>query len=191
MVWQSFEGSLGTAWVWDKRRVRQQLPEHMGLGLFHFHKRKWVFTDPGWGGQWGLALLGHSPSSALCHHQVVLVLGGQPFPFRCNPPAPAQSRPGSSGGQQGGAPQPCSASLWAHSLGMGKCLAGWRCAGSCAVTHLAAPTTALDVGPWPPAIPARGDIEFSVCFASVIGQDAVKGGESAQGRGVKEIGKHY
>lgn len=31
--------------------------------------------------------------------------------------------------------------------GMGKCLAGWRCAGPCAVTHLAAPTTALDEGP--------------------------------------------
>lgn len=49
----------------------------------------------------------------------------------------------------------------------------------------------LDKGPRPPVIPTHGDIEFSVCFASVIGQDAVKGGESAQGRGVKEIGKHY
>lgn len=59
---------------------------------------------------------------------------------------------------------------------------------SCGVTHLGAPTAAPDRTP---AIPAPGDIEFSVCFASVIGQDAVKGGENVQGRGVKEIGRHY
>lgn len=57
------------------------------------------------------------------------------------------------------------------------------------MTHLGAPA-APDGAP-DPAIPAPGDIEFSVCFASLIGQDAVKGGENAQGRGVKEIGKHY
>lgn len=61
---------------------------------------------------------------------------------------------------------------------------------SCGLTHLGAPTAAPDGAP-DPAIPAPGDIEFSVCFASVIGQDAVKGGENAQGRGIKEIGKHY
>lgn len=137
---------------------------------------------PAWLGLWTRSFLGSvPPSSGACAWRTALsTLVSAPTH---SPAAPV--------GCEEGHPSPTVPGRGLPSPGMGTCLAGWRRAGSCAVTHLRAPATALDEGPRPLVIPARGDIEFSVCFASVIGQDAVKGGESAQGRGVKEIGKHY